>query len=68
VTTPRPKLISLTKAAERIGCSRSYVYKLIHHGKLLPHNIGLTGTTLRVSEDDVDRYIESTAMPTRDAS
>lgn len=62
------KLVSIPEAAARLGCSRGHIYNLIAAGKLARHNIALTGSKIRVSEEDLDRYIESTALPTRSAS
>lgn len=63
MTENHAKLISLTDAAKRLGCSRSHVYNLVGAGKLTAHNVALKGTKLRVAEDDVDRYIKSTVIP-----
>lgn len=71
------KLLSLNEAAERIGCSRAHIYGLISAGHLnrydisLPSRIGKAKRPkTRVSDADVDAYIESIRIPvpTRNAS
>jgi excisionase family DNA binding protein len=57
------QLISLTEAAKRIGCSRSHVYNLVAAGKLRRHNIALTGSKLRVEEQDVEKFIRESEDP-----
>lgn len=57
------RLISVTEAAERIGCSRGHVYNLIAAGKLARHDIGLKGPKTRLSEDDVDRFMRDSEKP-----
>lgn len=68
MTTTKVNLITVPQAAERISCSRSHVYNLVAAGKLQRFDIGLTGTKLRLSEDDVDRYIRESAMPVNGAA
>lgn len=62
------KLISVPEAATRIGCSRSHIYNLLAAGKLTRYNIALTGSKVRVSDEDVDRYIAGAAQPVGRAS
>lgn len=57
------KLISVPQAAAKIGCSRSHIYNLIAAGKLRRYDIALRGTKVRLSEEDVDRFIEEAEQP-----
>ena len=57
------KLLSMAQAAERIGCSRGHIYNLVAAGKLKRYDIGLKGTKTRVSDEDIDRYIEEAETP-----
>lgn len=59
------KLISVPEAAGRLNCSRSHIYNLIAAGKLERYNIALTGSKIRVSDEDVDRYIAESVQPIR---
>lgn len=58
-------LLSVPEAAERLHCSRSHIYNLITAGKLTRYNIALTGSKVRVSDEDVSRYIEESVQPVR---
>lgn len=57
------RLISVPEAAEKLGCSRSHIYNLIADGKLTRHNIALKGSKVRLSDEDVARYIRDSAEP-----
>lgn len=63
-------LISVSEAATRIGCSRSHVYNLVAAGLLTPHDISIKGarSKTRLTDADVDSYIQSTRRPVRAAS
>lgn len=56
-------LISVPEAAERLQCSRSHIYNLIAAGRLRRYNIALTGSKVRLSDEDVDRYIAESVQP-----
>lgn len=62
------KLISVPDAAEMIGCSRSHVYNLIAAGKLRRYDIALIGSKVRLSDEDVARFITEAEKPIRTAS
>lgn len=65
------KLISVPEAAGRIGCSRSHVYNLIAAGLLTRHNIAADpakSSKVRLSDEDIDRYIRESVQPVRSAS
>lgn len=55
------KLLSPKTAAQRLDCSRAHIYALVAKKKLQPHYIGINGGSLRVSEDDIERYIKESA-------
>jgi excisionase family DNA binding protein len=55
-------LITVPEAAKRLACSRSHVYDLVAAGKLRRYNVSLKGTKLRLSDEDVDRYIREAEM------
>lgn len=58
------KLISVPEAAARIGCSRSHIYNLVAAGLLARYDIGLGARSkVRLSDEDVDRYIREAAQP-----
>ncbi len=65
----KTKLISVPEAAERIGCSRSHIYNLIAAKQLTPYDISLKGRSkTRLSEADVDRYIEQAQVAGRQSA
>jgi excisionase family DNA binding protein len=54
-------LLSMPAAAERLGCSRTYVYRLIASGQLRSVDIKAAGNTrskTRVRAEDVEAFIE----------
>lgn len=53
------KLLSITRAAEQLDCSRGHVYGLIAAKKLRAVEIKATGTRskTRVLEEDLDAFI-----------
>lgn len=57
------KLLTVPQAAERLACSRYHVYDLIAAGKLRRYAGGLNGDRTRLSEADVQAYIQSIEMP-----
>lgn len=54
-----PQLLSVTRAAERLDCSRAHIYRLISTGRLRPVDIKATGKRpkTRVYADELDAYI-----------
>lgn len=56
-------LLPPKEAAKRIGCSRAHIYALVDEGKLKRYYIGTKGGTLRVSDEDVDRFIRESESP-----
>ncbi len=54
-------LLSVKAAALRLDASPMTVYRLVYAGRLIPHYIGLgSKPRVRISEPDLDAYIEST--------
>jgi excisionase family DNA binding protein len=58
-TARHTQLLSITKAAERLDCSRGHVYGLIAAGRLAAVEIKATGTRskTRVCEADLEAFI-----------
>ena len=52
-------MLRANEVAERLNISVQLVYQLIEAGKLAAHRFGVGRGTLRVSECDLDTYIES---------
>ena len=55
------KLLSMPDAAQRLDCSRSYVYRLIASGQLRSVDIRVAGNTRpkpRVYEHELEAFIE----------
>ena len=57
-------LLSPKQASNRLGCSRAHIYALVEKKKLKPYYIGINGGTLRVSDEDIDRFIQESAGKT----
>jgi excisionase family DNA binding protein len=53
---PRPRLLTPNEVAEQLRVSTMTVYRLIKAGDLRAARIG---KSFRISEDDVDRYLQS---------
>ena len=53
---PRPRLLTPNEVAEHLRVSTMTVYRLIKAGDLRAARIG---KSFRISEDDVDRYLQS---------
>jgi excisionase family DNA binding protein len=61
-TTTAPKLLAIPQVADRIGCSRATVYRLIAGGELAVTDIAPKGSKRpksRVSEDVLAAYIKA---------
>jgi excisionase family DNA binding protein len=55
-SSPRPRLLTPNEVAEQLRVSTMTVYRLIKAGDLRAARIG---KSFRISEDDVDRYLQS---------
>lgn len=56
--TPKAqKLVRIPVAAERLDCSRSYVYDLHAAGELRGVYIGLKRPALRIDDDSITEFI-----------
>ena len=53
-------MLTVIQVAERLQVSKQTVYVLIQNGRLATHRIGSGRGAIRVSEDDLDIYIQST--------
>lgn len=53
------RLLTVPQAAQRLACSRWHIYDLVNAGKLDRRYGGTNGRTLRLSESDVHKYIDS---------
>lgn len=64
---PGTRLLSMPDAAEQLGCSRSYIYRLIASGQLRSVDISVAGSRrpkTRVYAHEVEAFIEAqTASP-----
>lgn len=58
-------LVTVKQAAERLEISLSLCYKLVEQGRLPCIRLGGQGRrgTIRVSEDDLRRFVESLKRP-----
>lgn len=52
-------LLTVQEAAVRLKVSKSSVYALIDSGQLACHRIGMRRGTIRVSEQDLDAFLEA---------
>lgn len=57
------KLLTPAQAAERLGCTRGHIYALAAEGRLKRYFIGKKGGVLRISDEDVDRFIAEAEAP-----
>ena len=55
-------LLTVTETAERLRCSRALVYQLCESGRLPHHRLGVGRGTIRVSELDIESYLEKTRI------
>ncbi|MEZ6063932.1 MAG: helix-turn-helix domain-containing protein [Planctomycetaceae bacterium] len=51
--------LTVEGAANYLQVSRSIIYALIEAGKLACHRIGLGRGTIRISQHDIEAYLES---------
>jgi excisionase family DNA binding protein len=52
-------MLKLSDVAQRLNCSLSNVYALVESGRLDAVQIGATGKGYRVTEEELQRFIES---------
>lgn len=55
-----PTLMTVDQTAERLQVSKSMVYALVESGKLSCHRIGIGRGTIRISDEDLASYLETT--------
>jgi excisionase family DNA binding protein len=56
------KLLTVAETAERLRCSRALVYQLCESGKLPHHRLGLGRGTIRVSQTDIELFLEQSRV------
>lgn len=66
---PLPRLLSVTEAAEVLGCSRGHIYDLISAGKFRAVEIKATGkrSKTRIYETDLAAFIEANTRTAKSA-
>jgi excisionase family DNA binding protein len=52
-------MLTVSDVATRLHVSKSIIYQLIESGMLPCHRIGIGRGTIRVSESDLDAYLDS---------
>jgi excisionase family DNA binding protein len=52
-------LLTAAQVAEYLSCSLQSVYDMIHDGDLPASRIGAGGGTYRISQQDLERFVES---------
>ncbi len=57
-----PKLLTVAETADRLRCSRALVYQLCERGRLPHHRLGVGRGTIRVSESDIESYLEQSRV------
>lgn len=53
-------MLTVKEAAERLTITRAAVYELIRAGRLIAHRLGPKGGSIRVDEEEITRYVQST--------
>lgn len=56
-------MLTVKQVAERLAVSQTCVYQLIATGKLACHRIGIGRGAIRVGEDDLAAFVESSRTP-----
>lgn len=57
MTNPTP-LLTVQEVADRLQLSSSAVYRLVESGRLACHRLGSGRGVIRVSEEDLRRYLD----------
>ena len=52
------KLLNVREVADRLRCSRALVYQLCEKGRLSHHRLGIGRGTIRVSEADLQTFLD----------
>ncbi len=55
-------MMTVSEVAKMLGISPQSVYSIIEAGKLAAHRFGAGRGTIRVSEDDLNAYIEASRI------
>jgi excisionase family DNA binding protein len=55
--------LTVRQVAERLSVSRATVYGLVSSGALVCSRIGVGRGTIRISENELERFIETASKP-----
>lgn len=58
------KLLTVKETASILGVSLGSVYALVHSGQLDHRRIGTGRGTIRISEEDLEQYLEDSRVTT----
>lgn len=60
------RVLTIADVAARLNVGRATVYRLIANGALRVVNVAVTGTRMRVREDDLSAFIEQRTVDAAD--
>ena len=55
-------MLTVADVAKKLCCSRSLIYALVGSGRLPHHRLGLGRGTIRVTEAQLEAFLEGTAV------
>ena len=58
MSQPPARVLTVDDAAQRLGVGKRSVYRLIANGDLRVVNVAVSGTRIRVREDDLAAFID----------
>ena len=58
-------LLTVKQVAERLVVSNAIIYRLIDSGKLAAHRIGMGRGTLRVTEEQLNQFLDENKVQQR---
>ena len=64
-STNNQTLLTVQEVAQRLRCSRALVYLLCEKGKLSHHRLGLGRGTIRISESDLEAFLQTAHVEPR---
>jgi excisionase family DNA binding protein len=53
----RGRFLRVREVAERLDVDKALVYRLVQSGQLRAHQLGGKGCTVRIAEDDFERWL-----------
>ncbi|WP_437193235.1 helix-turn-helix domain-containing protein [Planctomicrobium sp. SH527] len=56
---PLDRMLNVATTAERLGVSTATIYALVNAGKLPCYRIGVGRGAIRISEREIEQYLES---------